>query len=209
MIDFEKELQKFNFLNDNYENHNGEYDGGYDDEYNHNFESNAELPNIIKDFNKVLDIISREQKKANIQLEELVISMGEEDEEEKEKANALKALEKSMDALEQEKFLIIKGLIEVLDQVENLYSISKKDKSSPWFKQISLMWQLISKILLSAGITRIYDENIMFNPLLNNIAVTEYNPQFEEGIVLEVLKSGYIYKEKILRKSEVVVNKHP
>jgi hypothetical protein len=27
MIDFEKELQKFNFLNDNYENHNGEYDG--------------------------------------------------------------------------------------------------------------------------------------------------------------------------------------
>ena len=57
-------------------------------------------------------------------MEELVISMGEEDEEKKE-GKCFKSIRKSMDALEQEKFLIIKGLIEVLDQVENLYSISK------------------------------------------------------------------------------------
>ncbi|NSW91119.1 MAG: nucleotide exchange factor GrpE [Firmicutes bacterium] len=188
MIAFEEELKKFDFFN---------IDSSFKD-------TQSELVNVFREVNSTLGRISKEQDKANIQLEEIMLVFDEI----KEKDETIKKLEKSLDSSEREKLAIIKSLIEILDEVENLYRLSMKEENESWHQQVSLMWGLINKVLFSIGMTRIDDENTMFNPLLNNIVGVKSNIELGEGIVLEVLKSGYTYKGMVLRKSEVIVNKH-
>jgi len=188
MIDFGKELEEFDFfsVDNNMQN------------------THKELTNVFNEVNSILGRIGKEQGKANIQLEELMLILDEE----KEKDEAIKKLKKSIDSSEYEKLSIVKGLIEVLDHVENLYRLFSTEENESLHQQLSLMWNLISKILLSIGITRIDDENTMFNPLLNSITGTSSDTGLDEGIILNVLKSGYIYKDMVLRKSEVIANKY-
>lgn len=193
MIDFEKELLKFDFM---------------DSEKYIDKQGQGELENIIQEFNKVVGKIAKEQNKANIQLEELVVMMDENEEAQKDKEQTLASAKEDKTKLRNEKFILIEGLIEILDQIENLYKISKKHENDIWFEQISLMWNLISKTLLSIGITRIDDEYTTYTPFLNTIVSTKDDTQLEEGYVLEVLKSGYFYEGKVLRRSEVIVNKY-
>ncbi|MDD4113489.1 MAG: nucleotide exchange factor GrpE [Herbinix sp.] len=188
MIDFEKELEKFDFFS---------VDNNLQD-------THKELTNVFSEVNSTLGRIGKEQGKANIQLEELMLILDEE----KEKDEVINNLKKSIDLSENEKLSVIKGLVEVLDHVENLYRLFTREENESLHQQLSLMWNLISKILLSIGITRIDDENTMFNPFLNSIAGTSSDTDLDEGIVLSVLKSGYIYKDMVLRKSEVIANKH-
>jgi molecular chaperone GrpE len=188
MIDFGKELEKFDFFS---------VDSKLQD-------THKELTNVLSEVNSTLGRIGKEQGKANIQLEELMIILDEE----KEKDEVIKNLKKRIDSSEDEKLSIIKGLIKVLDQIENFYRLFANEENESLYRQLSLMWELIYKILLSIGITRIDDENTIFEPSLNNIAGTNSNTDLDEGTILSVLKSGYVYKDMVLRKSEVIANKH-
>jgi molecular chaperone GrpE len=188
MIDFGKELEKFDFFSVD-----SKLQG-----------THKELTNVLSEVNSTLGRIGKEQGKANIQLEELMIILDEE----KEKHEVIENLKKRIDSSEDEKLSIIKGLIKVLDQIENFYRLFANEENESLYRQLSLMWELIYKILLSIGITRIDDENTIFEPSLNNIVGTNSNTDLDEGTILSVLKSGYIYKDVVLRKSEVIANKH-
>ena len=49
-----------------------------------------------------------------------------------------------------------------------------------------------------------------FDPKTMSALETSYNPKYENGIVLEELRTGFIYDDQILRLAEVKVNKlHP
>ena len=188
MIDFEEELKRFDFFN---------IDSSF-------VYAQNELADIFREVNSILGRIGKEQSKTNMQIEEIMMILDEI----KEKDETVEKLEKYVDSSEKEKLFIIKALIEILDEVENLYRLSVKEENESWRQQVFLMWGLIGKILFSIGMTRIDDENTVFNPFLNNITGVKSNTGLAEGIVLEVLKSGYTYKGTILRKSDVIVNKH-
>lgn len=188
MIDFKKELEKFDFF---------DIDRELQDTY-------KEVSGIFNVVNSTFSRFSKEQGKTNIRLDELTDIL----EEEKEKNEMIGELKLKVDNSEKERVSIIRGIIEILDQVEYLYRLFINAENESLKGQLSLMWELISKTLISIGVTRIDDKNTVFDPSLNLIVETSSNTSLDEGVILDVLKSGYIYKGVVVRRSEVIANKH-
>ena len=187
MIDFDKELRKFQFL---------DLDEEFIDLQNESFV-------MIKAFEKTLNRFGKEQGKTNLQLEELTGQM----EEELDNNTDKEQLKKELSLVEDEKWNLVNGFISILDQIEDLYRFSAKSSEESWSKQHELLWNNISNELLSIGIMKIEGENAQFNRNLQIPVEVRSAPEYEEGIVLEVLRSGYVYKTNVLRKAKVVVNK--
>ena len=187
MIDFDKELRKFQFLD-------------LDEEF---IDLQNESSVMIKAFEKTLNRFGKEQGKTNLQLEELTGQM----EEELDNNTDKEQLKKELSLVEDEKWNLVNGFISILDQIEDLYRFSAKSSEESWSKQHELLWNNISNELLSIGIMKIEGENAQFNRNLQIPVEVRSAPEYEEGIVLEVLRSGYVYKTNVLRKAKVVVNK--
>ena len=187
MIDFDKELRKFQFLD-------------LDEEF---IDLQNESSVMIKAFEKTLNRFGKEQGKTNLQLEELTGQM----EEELDNNTDKEQLKKELSLVEDEKFSLVNGIISILDQIEDPYRFSANSSEESWSKQHELLWNNISNELLSIGIMKIEGENAQFNRNLQIPVEVRSAPEYEEGIVLEVLRSGYVYKTNVLRKAKVVVNK--
>ena len=187
MIDFEKELQKFHFF---------DTDGDADI-----LENEAAI--VIDSFNSVLKKLGKDQSNANTQLEELVVLIDEG----MEKSRSEEELKKQINTCEVEKLTLVKGFIEILDQMEDLYRYSSANDYGNWTTQIRLLWDNIYNSLIILGVVRVEGLNTMFNPLLNTVKMTRDLPDVQDGLILDVLRSGYIYKTAVIRKAEVVVNK--
>ena len=187
MIDFEKELRKFQFL---------ELDEEFIDLQN---ESSV----IVKAFEKTLSRFGKEQGKTNIQLEELTGQFEEELDNNSDRAQ----LKKELSLAEDEKCNLVNGFITILDQIEDLYRFSAKSSEESWSKQHELLWNNISNELLSIGIMKIDGKNALFNKDLQIPVEVRSSPWHGDGIVIEVLRCGYVYKTNVLRKAKVVVNK--
>lgn len=194
MIDFDKELRKFQFL---------ELDEEFIDLQN---ESSV----IVKAFEKTLNRFGKEQGKTNLQLEELTGQMEEITEqidEELDNNSDKVQLKKELTLAEDEKWNLVNGFIAILDQIEDLYRFSAKSSEETWSKQHELLWNNISNELLSIGIMKVDGEGAQFNKNLQIPVEVRSNPEYEDSIVIEVLRCGYIYKTNVLRKAKVVVNK--
>lgn len=187
MIDFKKELQKYNFMD-------------IDEDFS---QLQSETSIIFKAFNSTLKRIGIEQNKANTQLEEVIELVGEES----EKNIVINTINEKLSANEDEKLLLVNGFIRILDQIENLYRFSVKSSNDNWSQQLEIIWSNISNELLSMGVMQIDVDKILYNKNLYIVKDVKYNPDVTDGIILEVLCCGYIYQSKVLRKAEVVVNK--
>ena len=187
MIDFEKELQRFHFLDIDMDSNIPDNEAAY----------------AVEAFNAVLKRIAREQSNANAQLEELTALIDGE----MEKNRDAEVLKERIYACENENLALVKGFIEILDQIENLYRYISTNEYGNRAAQIRLMWDNICNSLTALGIIRIDGLNTVFNPLIHDAKALRDEPGVQDGMILEVLRCGYIYKSILLRKSEVVVNK--
>ncbi|MEW6623616.1 MAG: nucleotide exchange factor GrpE [Bacillota bacterium] len=187
MIDFRKELAKFDFLTVD-----GEFAGWYN-----------ETTQVIEVFNSTLKRIGKELNNTNIQLEEVLSQyMGE-----KEKDKEITELKKRITAYEEEKLSLVQGLVATLDQLEDLYRYSLKNECGSWSKQMQLLWRNTSANLLLQGITRIEGENTFFDSRVHSAVQVKEDKNFLNGMILEVLRCGYMYQSQLLRKAQVIVNK--
>ena len=186
MIDFSKELEKFYFM---------EIDETFIDIQN-------ETAIIIESLNATLKRIGKEQRNTNTQIEEILSILDEE----KEKEKLISELKKSEEVIEKDKTALVKGLISILDQLEDMYRYSLKHDIDSRAEQMKILWKNISSSLMVCGIMRIDEEHVIFNSQLNIAVQTKYEEEFPEGYILEVLKCGYTYNSVILRKAQVTVN---
>jgi len=187
-MDFEKELQKFDFF---------EIDEGFINMQN-------ETSVIFDAFNSVLRRLGVDQNRTNMQVEEILSLLDEQ----KEKGEDLAEIKRRLESSEEEKLSLVKGFIAVLDHIEDLYRYAAGNDDGGWSRQLEIIWNAVSKELLSAGIVRIEGENTIYNQKLNSVREIRNNPDVPDGMILEVIRSGYIYKSTVLRKAEVVVNKN-
>lgn len=186
MIDFEKELKNFGFF---------EVDKEFLDLRN-------ETNKSVQAFNSTLKKLRKEQSEVVYQVEEIVESLDEI----KNSFDKTSGIEKFYEDSETEKLGIIKGLVSILDQVEDFYKFVNKADSN-WKNQFDMIWKNINNMLMVMGMTRIENVNTIFNPKINSAKSVFYDANLEEGQVIEVIRSGYMYKSNVIRKAEVVVNK--
>ncbi|MEW6242959.1 MAG: nucleotide exchange factor GrpE [Bacillota bacterium] len=187
MIDFRQELAKFNFAS---------VDAEFAQYHN-------EAAPLIEALTAVLKRVGRELNQANLQIEEALSLFAEEKEAERRLAE-----QRKMTAVqEEEKLSLIEALLAALDRLEDIYRCAVQNECGSWSEQIKLLWDNTATDLLARGIFRIESEGSFFDARIHAAVQTVEERAKPNGTILEVLRCGYMYQSRLLRKAQVVVNK--
>jgi molecular chaperone GrpE (heat shock protein) len=103
--------------------------------------------------------------------------------------------------------VLVAALINTADQIENFYRLIYKDEASPLYKQAAMMWDAACRNLKQAGIRVIEGGDATVDLLLHSPAGTDWDERQPEGHILKTVASGYIYKNKVIRRASVIINK--
>lgn len=118
----------------------------------------------------------------------------------KEKANLLK--------YDGEK--LIKKILDVTDDFERAILMDDNDLSdevSNFLKGFKMIYTRLIGLLDEMEVKPIDVEGKEFDPSISEAVLTEHDETKPENVVLEVLKKGYTYKDKLVRPAMVKVNK--
>ena len=119
---------------------------------------------------------------------------------------------------EQEKTLLfkyegenlVKQILEVVDDFERAIKMDDNDLSdevSNFLKGFKMIYTRLIGILDNLGVKEVIVEGKEFDPNFAEAILTEHDENKPENVVLEVLKKGYMYKDKLIRPAMVKVNK--
>ena len=110
------------------------------------------------------------------------------------------------DIREKSKHNIILKLITVVDDVERaIASLPKNSDSDVWQTGIELIQKTLVNALESEGVSKINPLNQAFDPFTCEAILYQETKNATEGQVIEVIRTGYMINEKILRPAQVVV----
>lgn len=105
---------------------------------------------------------------------------------------------------------LIKQILEVVDDFERAIKMDDNDLSdevSNFLKGFKIIYTRLIGILDNLGVKEIEVEGKEFDPNYAEAILTDHDENKPENVVLEVLKKGYMYKDKLLRPAMVKVNK--
>ena len=152
-----------------------------------------------------LDELSKQLKKLGSRQDEMVMAvedLTEGLEGQKEASNDLIAWK------EKEINVLISAMITAADYTEDFFNYAKESGNYSVYEQAGFFWNALNKKFGAAGLVRIHDERTSPDPVYNHIVAVEESEEISKpGIIIKTLRSGYIYKGKVIRRSEVVVTK--
>ena len=189
-MDYKKELRRFSF---------------YDlDENFFNLQNETSI--VLNAFNSLQKRLNVEQHKLNTQVEDIAGLL----EEEKEKDQEIRMLREKLSEAESEQLDIIRGFLPILDMIEDMYRFSLKTEDSSLATQMKLIWNNASGALSRLGLVKIEGENVSYNPAAHTVKALAEREDTPDRVIVEILRCGYIYMNDsiVLRKAEVIVNKH-
>jgi len=102
---------------------------------------------------------------------------------------------------------LIDTLIALTDTIADFYLFTAEDEGSPLFEQASMMLNKAKRAVEDAGLEIIDAVNEPFDFSLHSAETTGQNTEIPSGYVIKTLKFGYIYKDEVLRRAAVVINK--
>lgn len=97
-------------------------------------------------------------------------------------------------------------LLPIIDNFQRAME-SEEDKESGFYKGIEMIYLQLIKTLNDNGIEEIKSLGEDFNPNFHHAILMEENTEYDEGKISEVLQTGYILKDKVIRPSMVKVAK--
>ena len=187
MIDFKQELAKYNFQE-------------VDPEFVRDYQETSRIAGACT---AALRRIGKDLHQTNLQIEE-ILSLYQE---EHEREQLLAEMRKKVAASAEEKPALVQGLIAVSDRLEDIYRFILKNENGSWLEQIRLVWNNAGIELLPLGIFRIEGEKSRFDARLHAVVGVKEEPAVADGVILEVIRCGYLYQSQCLRKAKVIVNK--
>ncbi|MBM7583193.1 molecular chaperone GrpE (heat shock protein) [Caldicoprobacter guelmensis] len=185
MIDVAKELQEF-----------------VEDLQEDSLDRFCGLADVIGEFNKVLKKLGKEQYKYSHQLDEIMMTL--EEQENFHKGCVFLQQQNRMKDMEVKKLVAV--LLSVLDSYEDLYRYALKYGDESWKEQMTMQWNRTDIILKQNGIVRIEGIGELFVPQLYAVEEIRQLPDIPNGQIVDVIRSGYMYNGEIIRKARVVVN---
>jgi len=104
-----------------------------------------------------------------------------------------------------EGFELIKSLLPIIDNFERAIAMdnSENDKYMEGYKMI---YTNMLNTLKNIGVVEIECLHKPFDPKVMEAVLTENIIEEEQGVVLDVLQKGYMYKDRLLRPAMVKVN---
>jgi molecular chaperone GrpE (heat shock protein) len=102
---------------------------------------------------------------------------------------------------------LIDALVELTDTVADFYFFTAKDEDTPLYEQARMMWNRAKSAAEAAGLRVIDAGNEPFDFRFHSAESVEQDLAAPDGYVIKTLKSGYIYKDEVLRRAAVIINK--
>ncbi len=106
------------------------------------------------------------------------------------------------------------ALLDVADSFDRVFRAvhAKEDQVTPqmkiWLGNFRSVRRLLEKLLTDAGVTPIENVAGRFDPAWHKAAEAIVDTERPEGMIVEELKKGYLWKGQLLRKAEVTVVRH-
>lgn len=94
-----------------------------------------------------------------------------------------------------------------LPALDSFESASKMISDPKLLEGFELIKTQIISAFTALGVEKIQAKNCPFDPSLHNALALQNNPDFDNDIIIEEYQAGYKLKEKIIRYSQVIVNK--
>lgn len=104
----------------------------------------------------------------------------------------------------------IKQILEVVDDFERAIKMDDNDLSdevSNFLKGFKMIYTRLIGILDSLEVKEVSVDGKEFDPNFAEAILTDHDENKPANVVLEVLKKGYMYKDKLIRPAMVKVNK--
>ena len=100
---------------------------------------------------------------------------------------------------------LILSLLNVVDNFERALSLDDESFKS-YLDGFKLIYNQVIDILNSYEVKEIEALDKVFDPMYHQSVATKKDDTKESGVVLEVFKKGYTYKDKVLRPAMVIIN---
>ena len=125
-----------------------------------------------------------------------------------ELANATKTIPKriaeGVGRFKRNHFLALLDLVDGFDRAAQHFD----ESSSEWQEGFASLQRILIEILNKAGVKKLDCLGKKFDPNWHEVVSTVPNPELEDGTILDVVRSGWMMDEKLLRAAMVVVVKN-
>ena len=96
-------------------------------------------------------------------------------------------------------------IIEVMDNFDRALAHIEDVQDKGFAEGMEKIYTQLSGVLDKNNIIEIKAEGEVFDPNFHNAVMTEENPEFESGIVIQAMQKGYTLNGKVIRPSMVKV----
>lgn len=195
MINIKEELKK-------YESINIESDTEYKNE-----NSIEEIEEILTIFTKSYERIGKEQYKTSNSIDEILDMLEEHVENNQEKLIMVKEFQDKVSKRDNELKNVLNTIVNISDIFDYINMYVSNSDNEKLKVQFNLAQEQLTEKLAKASITvlgTLYGE---VDIDIHKPIETRWEEDRKEGVILQVVRKGYMYNGQILRKAEVVINK--
>jgi molecular chaperone GrpE len=161
-----------------------------------------EQEEVLKEKNEQLEKdLEEAEKKAELYLNRLKYAKADFENLQKQNQKRLQEI------LERANGQLLEQLLPVLDELNilsNTDTIGEKLQEG-----VSMVYKKLEKIMYNEGIKSINSLGEPFDPFKHEALIEVETDKYPEGCVMEEIRGGYMYKDKILRPSVVKVARSP
>ncbi len=101
---------------------------------------------------------------------------------------------------------VLEKLLPVIDNFQRaIGSIKEEEKESSLAQGIDMIYKQFKNVLTDIGVEEIAAKGTEFDPNLHHAVAHEENEAYGENEVVDVLQTGYTYKERVVRCAMVKV----
>ena len=100
----------------------------------------------------------------------------------------------------------ITKILPIVDNFERgMEALSEEEKETSYVQGFIMIYKQLKKVLDDAGVVEIEALGKEFDPLFHNAVLQQPSEEYESGVIMQVYRKGYMYKDKVLRHSMVIV----
>jgi len=158
---------------------------------------------LIKRIEELEAALKEEREKADRYLNRLKYALAELDNTQKEMERRLR------EASEQGKQELILELLPILDELQMAIEAARRTGESEVLKGVEMVMRKLERLLEREGVSPIEAVGKFFDPYLHEAVQRVETSEHPEGMIIEELRRGYLYKGRLLRASLVKVAGSP
>jgi molecular chaperone GrpE (heat shock protein) len=141
--------------------------------------------------------LNKKQTEVSLQIEEIYDVVKEQD---------TRIFREKADAEKTRANHLVFTAIGLSDLLEDFCSYARQSGSDELKHQAAVMWENAGAMLAERGIFRFGEEGQPMNPQIHTVKASADSP-FPKEQVVQVLQSGYLYQNALVRKAAVVVSR--